>query len=104
MTLLEQNNEVVIFDNLSTGHIETVETLKKYGHVEFQKGDLTNFDDINSVFKNYDIDKVVHFAAFSQVGESVVNPQKYYINNVSYIHLLNFLFFSLLFFFVSKFF
>lgn len=43
---------------------------------------MTNFDDINSVFKNYDIDKVVHFAAFSQVGESVVNPQKYYINNV----------------------
>ena len=82
MALLEQNNEVVIFDNLSTGHIETVETLKKYGHVEFQKGDLTSFDDINSVFKNYDIDKVVHFAAFSQVGESVVNPQKYYINNV----------------------
>lgn len=82
MALLEQNNDVVIFDNLSTGHIETVETLKKYGHVEFQKGDLTNFDDINSVFKNYDIDKVVHFAAFSQVGESVVNPQKYYINNV----------------------
>ena len=82
MALLEQNNDVVIFDNLSTGHIETVETLKKYVHVEFQKGDLTNFDDINSVFKNYDIDKVVHFAAFSQVGESVVNPQKYYINNV----------------------
>ena len=82
MALLEQNNNVVIFDNLSTGHIETVETLKKYGPVEFQKGDLTNFDDINSVFKNYDIDKVVHFAAFSQVGESVVNPQKYYINNV----------------------
>ena len=82
MALLEQNNDVVIFDNLSTGQIETVETLKKYGPVEFQKGDLTNFDDINSVFKNYDIDKVVHFAAFSQVGESVVNPQKYYINNV----------------------
>ena len=82
MALLEQNNNVVIFDNLSTGHIETVETLKKYGPVEFQKGDLTNFDDINSVFKNYGIDKVVHFAAFSQVGESVVNPQKYYINNV----------------------
>ena len=82
MALLEQNNDVVIFDNLSTGHIETVETLKKYGQVEFQKGDLTSFDDINSVFKNYDIDKVVHFAAFSQVGESVANPQKYYINNV----------------------
>lgn len=82
MDLLENNNDVVIFDNLSTGHIETVQTLQKYGNVEFQQGDLTNFDDINSVFKNFNIEKVVHFAAFSQVGESVVNPQKYYINNV----------------------
>ena len=82
MALLENNNDVVIFDNLSTGHIETVQTLQKYGNVEFQQGDLTNFDDINSVFKKFNIEKVVHFAAFSQVGESVVNPQKYYINNV----------------------
>lgn len=82
MALLENNNDVVIFDNLSTGHIETVQTLQKYGNVKFQQGDLTNFDDINSVFKNFNIEKVVHFAAFSQVGESVVNPQKYYINNV----------------------
>lgn len=82
MALLEKHNDVVIFDNLSTGHIETIETLKKYGTVEFQQGNLTNFDDINSVFKNFSIEKVVHFAAFSQVGESVVNPQKYYINNV----------------------
>lgn len=82
MALLENNNDVVIFDNLSTGHIETVQTLQKYGNVEFQQGDLTNFDDINSVFKIFNIEKVVHFAAFSQVGESVVNPQKYYINNV----------------------
>ena len=82
MALLENNNDVVIFDNLSTGHIETVQTLQKYGNVEFQQGDLTNFDDINSVLKKFNIEKVVHFAAFSQVGESVVNPQKYYINNV----------------------
>ena len=82
MALLENNNDVVIFDNLSTGHIETVQTLQKYGNVKFQQGDLTNFDNINSVFKNFNIEKVVHFAAFSQVGESVVNPQKYYINNV----------------------
>ncbi len=82
MALLENNNDVVIFDNLSTGHIETIQTLQKYGNVEFHQGDLTNFDDINSVFKNFNIEKVVHFAAFSQVGESVVNPQKYYINNV----------------------
>ena len=82
MALLESGKDVVIFDNLSTGHIETVETLSKYGNVEFVKGDLLNQNDIDSVFKKYEIEAVVHFAAFSQVGESVKNPKKYYINNV----------------------
>src|SRR5574344_1108428 len=82
LALLEKGEDVVIFDNLSIGHIETIDTLKEYGNLEFQKGDLKNFDDINSIFKKFKIDKVVHFAAFSQVGESVINPQKYYMNNV----------------------
>ena len=82
LALLEHGYDVLIFDNLSTGHIETVERLKKYGKVDFQKGDLTNISDINSVFRNYSIDAVIHFAAFSQVAESVKNPQKYYMNNV----------------------
>lgn len=82
LALLEKGEDVVIFDNLSVGHIETIDTLKEYGNLEFQKGDLKNFDDINSIFKKFKIDKVVHFAAFSQVGESVINPQKYYMNNV----------------------
>src|SRR5574344_1212777 len=76
LALLEKGEDVVIFDNLSIGHIETIDTLKEYGNLEFQKGDLKNFDDINSIFKKFKIDKVVHFAAFSQVGESVINPQK----------------------------
>ena len=50
--------------------------------VDFVKGDLQKFDEINSVFDRYDIEAVVHFAAYSQVGESVKNPQKYYFNNV----------------------
>ena len=82
LALLDIKKDVVIFDNLSTGHIETVEKLKKYGNVYFQQGDLQKYEDIQSVFKNYKIEAVVHFAAFSQVGESVTNPQKYYLNNV----------------------
>ena len=82
LALLESGHDVVIFDNLCTGHIETVERLKEFGNVEFQKGDLMNLSDIESVFRNYSIDAVVHFAAFSQVAESVKNPQKYYMNNV----------------------
>lgn len=82
MALLEQNEEIVIFDNLSTGHIETVEKLQEYGNVYFIEGDLKNKNNINKVFEKFDIDTVVHFAAYSQVGESVKNPDKYYQNNV----------------------
>ena len=82
LELLKNSYDVLIFDNLSTGHIETVNTLKKCGNVEFVHGDLTDYDSISRVFENKKIDAVLHFAAYSQVGESVINPQKYYINNV----------------------
>lgn len=82
LTLLENGFSVVIFDNLSTGHLQTVETLKKYGKVKFLKGDLQNKADIKELFAKYQVDAVIHFAAFSQVGESVKKPAKYYLNNV----------------------
>ena len=82
MALLERGEEVVVFDNLSTGHKETIDTLSKFGKLSFVQGDLLNNDDLKNLFDNFNIDKVIHFAAFSQVGESVKDPQKYYINNV----------------------
>lgn len=78
LKLQELGEKVVVFDNLSTGHIETVERLG----VEFVRGDLRNSEDIQGVFDKYNIDAVVHFAAFSQVGESVKEPYKYFQNNV----------------------
>ena len=81
LALLRKNYDVLIFDNLSTGHIETVEKLKRYGNVEFLQGDLKNKTDIEKAFVK-PIEAVIHFAAFSQVGESVTNPEKYYYNNV----------------------
>lgn len=82
LALLEKGIDIVVFDNLSTGHIETVKLLSKYGNLEFLQGDLRNKSDIEKLFKCFKIDAVVHFAAFSQVGESVTDPQKYYLNNV----------------------
>ena len=82
LNLLNTYKDIVIFDNLENGHIETVETLKKIGSVKFIKGDLRNDEDIEQVFKNNKIDAVIHFAAFALVGESVENPSKYYRNNV----------------------
>jgi len=85
LSLLENGKDIVIFDSLELGHKETIETLKKdFGNnlIDFIQGNLLNYDEINNVFKKYKIDAVIHFAAYSQVGESVENPQKYYLNNV----------------------
>lgn len=82
LELLKNNYDVLIFDNLSTGHIETVETLKNFGNVDFIKGDLTDENSIENAIFGRNINAVLHFAAYSQVGESVKNPQKYYINNI----------------------
>ena len=68
--------KTIIFDNLSYGHRDFV----KWG--TFEKGDLGNIEDIRSVFRKYPIEAVMHFAAFTYVGESVEDPQKYYLNNV----------------------
>lgn len=90
LNMLRMGYDIVAFDNLSTGHIETINDLKKIKEFDFIKGDLKNIQDINYVFKNTDIDAVIHFAAYSQVNESIKNPKKYYENNVlGGINLLN---------------
>ena len=92
LNFIENNlDDIVIFDNLSTGHIETVEQLQKVApKIKFIKGDLRNKNEIENLFKKFKIDFVIHFAALSQVGESVVNPVLYFSNNViGTINLLN---------------
>ena len=94
LALIEAGYDVVIFDNLELGHLEIVEALKSIKAqgrvVDFVKGDLRNLADIQSVFGKHKIDAVVHFAGYSQVDESVKNPQKYYENNVDgTLNLLN---------------
>ncbi len=81
LRFIQAGYDVVIFDNLETGHIETIETLQKIGDVKFVKGDLKNIADVEAVFSEYPIDAVIHFAAYSLVGESVHNPAKYFRNN-----------------------
>lgn len=77
-SLIEQGNEVVIFDNFETGHIEAV-----HPEAKLYKGDLRNRAEIDQVLdKEKDIDAVIHFAANSLVGESMVKPLKYYDNNL----------------------
>ena len=66
----------VTFDNLSTGWKAAV----KYG--PFEKGNLLSKAEINGVFERYKPVAVMHFAALSQVAESVQNPSLYWENNV----------------------
>lgn len=81
INLLSTNQNIVVFDNLENGHFETIQTLQKFGDIKFVKGDLRNIEDIEEVFSKYEIEAVIHFAAFALVGESVENPAKYYRNN-----------------------
>ena len=69
-------HEVITLDNLSTGHKWAV----KWGPLEVC--DITDDSRIKTIIKKYNIDSVIHFAANSYVGESVINPRKYYQNNV----------------------
>ena len=62
LRLIKENYDIVIFDNLSTGHLETVHKLQKYGNVEFFKGDLQNKSDIKNLFDRFNIEAVIHFA------------------------------------------
>lgn len=76
--LIENGAEVVIIDNLETGFAEAV-----HPEATFYQGDLRDRKFLDTVLgKEKDIDAVIHFAANSQVGESMTNPLKYYDNNI----------------------
>lgn len=72
----EKGCDVIVVDNLNTGHRESV-------NVEnFYKVDIRDKEKLNNIFKSHKIDAVIHFAANSLVGESMTNPSLYYNNNV----------------------
>lgn len=82
LELLKKDFDVCVFDNLSSGHAEIVKKLGKYKNFSFIKGDLQNFEEINDTFKQKQFDIVLHFAGYIEVGESVIDPQKFYYNNI----------------------
>jgi UDP-glucose 4-epimerase len=75
--VLKNGHEIVVLDNLSTGHKESLDQ-----RVNFVEGDLGNGEVLDYIFTTYSIKAVMHFAANSLVGESVQDPAKYYLNNV----------------------
>ena len=76
-TTHKAGHEVITIDNLSTGHQDAV----LYGIFEFC--DILDTANLDKLFVKYKPDAVMHFGAYSLVGESVTSPYKYYHNNVS---------------------
>mgnify|MGYP002323119220 FL=1 len=76
--LVESGAQVVVVDDLETGFKQAVDPAAK-----FYQGDIRDKAFLDGVFEKEPIDAVIHFAAYSQVGESMENPLKYYDNNLN---------------------
>lgn len=77
LELIKKGHEVIVVDNLVTGYEKAVPD-----KAVFYQGDIRNLEFLDNLFKKEKIDAVIHFAAYSLVGESVTNPLKYYDNNL----------------------
>ncbi|MED1490442.1 UDP-glucose 4-epimerase GalE [Bacillus smithii] len=75
---LVQTKDVLVLDNFSTGHRWAV-----HENATMIEGDMGDKDILENIFTHYPIEAVMHFAAYSLVGESVQEPGKYYQNNVA---------------------
>lgn len=89
--LCKNKYEVVIIDNLSNSKESVLDNLKKITGelLTFYKEDVCNKKALEKIFAYEKFDAVIHFAGYKAVGESVLNPLKYYDNNlISTITLL----------------
>jgi len=75
--LTEAGYEIVIYDNLEKGHPEAV------ANCRVVVGDLHDGLKLDRVFREFDVQTVVHFAAYIEAGESVKDPGKYFQNNTA---------------------
>ena len=75
--LIDAGRDVVVVDNLLTGFRQAV-----HPKARFYQADIRDRAAMDKVFESEDIEGVVHFAASSQVGESMSDPLKYYDNNL----------------------
>ena len=90
--LLEYNKDVIIVDNFCNSNPIVLDRIREISGKDFKfyKVDITNGDELEVVFKENNIDSVIHFAALKAVGESVAKPLEYYTNNlVNTLTLLN---------------
>lgn len=90
--LLESGYSVIVMDNLSNSKRESINRIEKITgkSVKFYQTDMLDTEGMSEIFKNNDINAVIHFAGLKAVGESVEKPLEYYHNNITgTINLLN---------------
>ena len=75
--LIDAGRDVVVADNLVTGHRQAV-----HPKARFYQLDVRRREEVDALFEKEHIEGVIHFAAFSLVGESMSHPLKYYENNL----------------------
>jgi UDP-glucose 4-epimerase len=89
VTLLNNNINVVIYDNLSNSKIEVLDKIKQLtisnltSSLHFIKGDMNSKTDLEQVFIDHNITAVIHLASLKAVGESIKLPLYYYKNNIN---------------------
>ena len=76
LLLLDQNYKVTIIDNLSTGDKKLIPE-----KAVFYEIDISEIKEVKKIISENKFDIVIHMAAFTRVGESVLDPEKYYLNN-----------------------
>ncbi|KSU80391.1 UDP-glucose 4-epimerase [Fictibacillus enclensis] len=83
--LLNAGYEIVVLDNLSNSHIESLEQVREITGKSFvfEQVDLLDKNEVMRVFTDHSIEAVIHFAGLKAVGESVSKPLFYYYNNVA---------------------
>lgn len=88
--LLEEGHEVVVLDNLSNSSIDVLDKIQSITSkkVTFYQGDMIDRGLLETIFSKEKIDAVIDFAAYKAVGESVIKPVEYYMNNVSTVLVL----------------
>jgi UDP-glucose 4-epimerase len=84
LRLLEDGHQIVVVDNFSNSQIESVRRVKQISGIDYAliQGDIRDEALMRSVFQQYNITAVIHFAGLNAVGESNEHPLKYYDNNV----------------------
>ena len=76
--LMKRGYEPVIFDSLELGHRQPVEILG----APFVHGDYGDLAALTGAIRKYKVDSVFHFGAYASVGDSVIDPAKYYESNI----------------------